>query len=281
MSLVCGHIDQGRISLTSDTLIIPRNDSSLRKKIAPKIFFLGKDLAVGYAGETSLAHQIIHKIYRKNWCESAIEEALDVVSAAQKSALTDRHISKDSVPDFIFAQSAPQFRLIRVRAGHPRFDVETLTHIGNTVAASHFSETYKENSDSFAAMSGVIRSGCFKNVGGYVNLAQSSGNGFTFLTYLELNGPMDPEPPAKNWEKIDFGGAARGGYGYTSVVPVCAGSNGWGLYFFQANFGFFFHIDLESDIYEKLRAYASTAHEFADLVSADIGIELQVAGELG
>lgn len=126
----------------------------------------------------------------------------------------------------------------------------------------------------------VMASPKFRTVGGHCVVARGKTEGFKFIPYMKLVSP-NYFPKQDDWETVDFGTAQTGGFGYTTVVPTQEGVNGWGVFYFQGMFGEFWHVDIESNTCELLRAYALNVQDFVRIVQDDIGIELEYCGSLG
>ena len=101
------------------------------------------------------------------------------------------------------------------------------------------------------------------------------------MPHMSLTSPYYLPKGSNKWETVDFGTAGTGGFGYTSITPKIQGTNGWGVFFFQGFCGYYFHIDLDKNSFERLRAFAKSADEFIDILQKEIGIELEYCGTLG
>ena len=123
----------------------------------------------------------------------------------------------------------------------------------------------------------VIDSQNFLTVGGHCVVARGKLSGFNFVPYMKLSSPRFI-PKNEEWESVNFGTALTGGFGFTTVVPSKEGTNGWGIFYFQGMFGEFWHVNLEKNICEVLKARAENVHNFIEIIQNEIGEELTYCG---
>jgi len=112
--------------------------------------------------------------------------------------------------------------------------------IGDQRAANFVATNCKEGtiSDIERAFNLVIESSEYQTVGGYPVLSKGAQEEFKFVPYMRLISPR--YIPKNGMQTIDFGTNQTGGYGYTTITPTAVGQNGFGLFFFQGRFGYFF-----------------------------------------
>ncbi|RLA06830.1 MAG: hypothetical protein DRQ51_08130 [Gammaproteobacteria bacterium] len=70
---------------------------------------------------------------------------------------------------------------------------------------------------------------------------------------------------------MSFGTNETGGFAWTTITPKERGKNGYGIYFFQGKFGYFYHINFSKNIAERLKVHANTADDFIQITSEEIG----------
>ena len=156
-----------------------------------------------------------------------------------------------------------------------------LAWIGDGEAANFVAKNFEGGSiyEFQKVFNRTIKNPKFTTVGGYSILAQGKEDGFKFLPYMKLVSPR--YKPIKSWKTVDFGTAQTGGFGFTTITPKQPGNNGYGIYFFQGRFGYFFHVDLQNNIAERLKARAKSINEFIKIIEREIHIPLDYCGSLG
>jgi hypothetical protein len=116
----------------------------------------------------------------------------------------------------------------------------------------------------------VVNDRRYPSVGGSSVIATSGKSGAAYLSYAELTSPKH-SPKLDDWQTVDFGDAAMGGYGFTTITPGVKGITGWGRYYFQAFKGFYYYANPPRNIFVKHDGEATSAEEFCKAVSAQVG----------
>jgi hypothetical protein len=272
MSLVIARTESVSLYILADTQITPVDYSIEKPFDALKILFLNKMTAIAYSGKVPLAHRIIHAVYEKCCLTNDINTISKEVEILCKQ--------KDS-PDFLLMGLAPDFCVKKV-SSNKIFDInlQITAWVGDSAAAKFVAEksaggTINELCQAFSL---AIENPKFTTVGGYRVLAQGTKEGFKFVPYMELTSAR--YRPEAGWATVDFGTAQTGGFGFTTITPKSVGQNGFGLYYFQGRFGYFFHVDLQKNKAERLKVSANSVKEFVEILEEEIHIPLEYCGDL-
>lgn len=271
MSLGVATIENNEVFLMADTLLSFPEKSGKKPCCGLKVFFLNKETAIAYSGTAGeVAHGRLHAIYTQG-------HKGDIEFLAEQICR-----SFDDEVHFLLAQAGEKPSIAKIAGGSVSIrENDGVYWIGDIDAARHVVRAedcsvcrLQEN------LGNAIKSPQFSTVGGHCVVARGKIEGFKFVPYMRLVSP-NYIPEKDGWKTVDFGSAQTGGFGYTTVVPVMEGANGWGVFYFQGMFGEFWHVNLESNIYEILRAYARNVQDFGKIIQDEIGIELEYCGSLG
>ncbi|MFA5073641.1 MAG: hypothetical protein WC539_07065 [Nitrospirota bacterium] len=239
---------------------------------ALKVFFFDSATAIAYSGITVCAHEMIYEVFK------AYRHNDDLESVAKSiNKLRDRL----NGPDFLIVRTSGSPKIIKIADSGVSKITSGIAWIGDSEAANFVATNFKKGTifDIERLFSQVIEGDEYKTVGGYPVLARGTPEGFSFVPYMKLISPR--YVPKNGMQAVDFGTNQAGGYGYTTITPTAFGQNGFGLFFFQGKFGYFFHVDLRDNIAERLKAYANTPEEFIEIITNDTHIRLEHCGKLG
>lgn len=283
MSLIIVKFENNILYVLADTQITPVDFSGEKPFDALKIFFLNQMTAIAYSGKTPLAHRIIHELYVK----CSLTNDINIISKEIEILCQQK-----DAPDFLLMGLAPDFCVKKI-SNNKIFDInlEIVAWIGDSDAANFVSKISKNGTidELRQAFNLAVEDSQFTTVGGYRVVAQGTKDGFKFAPYMELVSPRySPKSelvsrsyrPKLEWATVDFGSAQTGGFGFTTITPKQLGQNGFGIYFFQGRFGYFFYVDLQNNKAERLKAYANSAKEFIEIIERKIHIPLEYCGEL-
>lgn len=120
------------------------------------------------------------------------------------------------------------------------------------------------------------------SVGGEIVLAHSSQTRSGYVSFSNfLSPPFRPEPNDQ-WNTIDFGNAANGGYSATTVLPkLLTYPSLWAIFRHQANEGRMLMADpLRARYFSKTRKASSAAH-YCELLKQEHGVEFKHCGSHG
>ena len=271
MTLVLAHVENEEVYLLADTRMTYDDDSLGKKPFdALKIFFFNPRIAIAYAGLQKPAHEIIMQVYLEQYWDDA-----------EKLSSRVAELNNRNGADFLVAESGGNKKVIKVHSG----GCTTLTSwgwIGDSGAANHIASAYTGNEifEISKYFDSVTADPEFPKVGGYSVLARGNKQGFKFIPHMKLTSPKYIPTPDQ-WQTIDFGTARSGGFGYTTLSSPKHGDNGWGVYFFQGQFGYYFNVQLKESKFEILTGYANTVDGFIRLVENDIKQNLEYCGLLG
>ncbi|MDQ2954126.1 MAG: hypothetical protein M3R18_04215 [Pseudomonadota bacterium] len=234
-----------------------------------KLFFLSRRIAVTYSGTSESAHQ-------------AITQARALASAGNGSAGVASFLKKkadETNDEFLLADiSGRRPTVYKISANLFSSTRRAKFWIGDRDAADTLLRN--NNLDSFSLernFQELLESRRIPTVGGIAVTACGNLKGFKFVPKMTLVSPYyGTRPQAVNW-----GNAAVGGFGYTTLVPIEPGNNGWGVHFFQGHLGYFYRVDIDQNIYEKLTWRDTELQNAIDALQAELGITLESCGQLG
>lgn len=271
MSLGIAVIEGSDVFLMSDTQLSFPENSGKKPSFGLKIFFLDRYTAIAYSGTAGeIAHGRIHAIYKKGH-----RGDLRILAEQINSSF-------DQKVDFLLAKTGEEPSIAKIAGGSIATQSDKgIYWIGDGDAARFVADTATHGAHELAEMLCIaIEDSRFSTVGGHSVVARGQTGGFRFLPHMRLVSPRCSIKEA-GWQTIDFGTAQTGGFGYTTIVPVEAGTNGWGVFYFQGLFGEYWHVDLEANVCELLIAHARNAADFIKLIQHETGIELEPCGSLG
>jgi hypothetical protein len=271
MTLGIAAIENNEVFLMADTLLSYPEKSGKKPCHGLKIFFIDKNTAIAYAGTAGeVAHGRLHGIYKQGYRGDLKVLAEQILH------------SFDEEVDFLLAQSGRKPAIAKISGGMVSVREDNGVYwIGDVDAARFVANA--DNSDVYRLQEGLsnaIENLQFDKVGGHPIVARGEIEGFKFISYMKLVSPKYFSLE-EGWKTVDFGTSQSGGFGYTTVVPVREGDNGWGIFYFQGMFGEFWHVDLESNVCEILKAYAHKVQDFVKLIQDETGVELEFCGSLG
>ncbi|MDH5444371.1 MAG: hypothetical protein OEY52_02375 [Gammaproteobacteria bacterium] len=271
MTLCLAAIQNNEVYLLADTLLSYPAKSGKKPFHGLKIIFIDAQTAIAYAGTAEeVAQSRLYGIYKQGYRGDINILAEQIIK------------SFDEEVDFLIAQSGEKPAIAKVSGGSKSArETEGIYWIGDVDAARFVANA--DNSDVYRlqeSLSNAIENSEFDTVGGHPIVARGKIEGFKFIPYMKLVSPKYFSLE-EGWKTVDFGTSQSGGFGYTTVVPVREGDNGWGIFYFHGMFGEFWHINLESNVCEILKAYAKNVQEFTKIIQKETGIELEYCGSLG
>lgn len=291
MSLVIGAIRENQITIISDTKMTPGITSDCREGL--KIFFLDAHTCLAFAGG-EFAFDLIFECFRKQQEGGSVQDILILLCAAQKKLNKDKHISKETIPDFILACTKGVSVLYQVKDLTDPVEIRDFTFIGNADAATDFREYFSKLRQNpmyqslpdqgllGIAFSELLKTNVHSSVGGLAVVAIGKPEGFTFQESIALTPPQFlRQVPKEGWNAVDFGTAATGGYAFTTIVPCELGVTGYGVYYFQGKYGIFFRADLANRKLDRFRSKANSVVHFVDVISREVQFPVKHCGELG
>jgi hypothetical protein len=271
MSLCIAAIEDNEVFLMSDTLLSYPEKSGKKPFHGLKIFFIDSKTAIAYSGTAGeVAHGRLYGIYKQG-------HKGDINILAEQI-----NRSFDDEVDFLLAQSGRKPTIAKIAGGLVSVrENDGIFWIGDIDAARFVANT--DNSNVYRlqeSLSNAIENSRFATVGGHSIVARGNIDGFKFIPHMKLVSPKYFSLK-EGWKTVDFGTSQSGGFGYTTVIPVREGDNGWGIFYFQGMFGEFWHVNLESNVCEILKAYAQNVQDFVKIIQNETGIELEYCGSLG
>jgi len=271
MTLGIATIENNEVFIMADTLLSFPEKSGKKPFHGLKVFFLNKEIAIAYAGiAEEVAHGRLNAIYTQG-------HKGDIHFLSEQICQ-----SFDDKVDFLLAQSGARPAIAKITEGSVSIrEDDGVYWIGDIDAARYVARAASSSANQLQQNLGnVIENPQFSTVGGHCVVARGRIEGFKFVPYMRLISPSH-FPRKCDWEIVDFGSAQTGGFGYTTVVPINEGVNGWGVFYFQGMYGEFWHVNLESNMSELLRAYARKVQDFTKIIEDETGIELEYCGSLG
>lgn len=277
MTLAISVLDDEQVYFVSDTKLSydqERNpvEGIERPNLGLKTFFLTTKLCVAFSGITSEAMQVVwlaHKLALQGVSAEIIAKYL-----ANQSNL------RESV-DFLLADVSAQPTIYKISKDIFARGKKGIFWIGDADVANVVLKDV-DNASGFEIASkfqSIIDENKFSSVGGIATCARGKKEGFKFVGQMRLVSPKYV-PPQNEWYSIDWGSAATGGFGYTTLIPVEIGKNGWGVHFFQGNCGYFFKTDLVGEN-ERLVWNNCRLEDAIEALNADSGYAVEHCGKLG
>lgn len=236
-----------------------------------KIFFLGKSVAVAYAGTSQLAHAVLMQTLAE------LGENADAIVVAE---FLRSKCQNHSDIEFLLARATSPVSIFKISSSVFSSAESGLYWIGDHEAAN--SLLLGDNIDPFhleQRFQLLLDSQLISTVGGIVTSAFGGNVDFKFIPKLVLTSPYFVPVPTTAWQTVNWGNANTGGFGYTTLSPVEPGRNGCGVHFFQGNLGYFFEIDLEQGIFEKLVWKSDLQTAIASLQD-NLGFDIESCGQL-
>ena len=272
MTLLIAKIEDDTIKVLADTQLTYASKLGKKPIDGLKLFFLDKHTAMGFSGSPDDALNIVKAIHH-----IGIPQSLD---SLYKDIDLLKNLGKLDA-DFIFMKAGPNPKIIKIHDSGVSDDNLRFAWVGSKEAAEFVVDNVNENMMNIEQkFRSALINRKFCDVGGWVTSAIGKKNGFKFVPYMSLTSPRYI-PKNNQWQTVDFGTAANGGFGYTTVTPKNPGVNGWGIYFFQGYYGFFYNFQQNGEVVEKLVAKNVTLDSFIEAVEKDTNIELEYCGKLG
>jgi hypothetical protein len=274
MTLVVARNQGDEVYIVADSLISGGYAISRAPEYGLKILAISPHTMVAYTGSPELAHRLIKEAMGENVRQ--IDRFLETLHALRRQI-------GDAELDFIVIDKN---EITRLKDGLMDRNLSA-AWIGNASAFSLFQNTLHETDPHPLAMrmndamEVVCSSRKIESIGGPIVAAESTKNGAHYTSLLRLVGPHYGPQPNLDWQTVDFGTAATGGFGFTTIVPPESGLCGWGIYYFQGGVGFYFRVDFLIMRFELLKGYAISAEEFCRLLEPEIGYLPMFVGQLG
>lgn len=271
MSLGIAAIENSDVFLMADTQLSFSKDSGKKPLFGLKVFFLDKNTAIAYSGTAGeVAHGRLYAIYKQGHRGDLCILAEQICS------------SFDHDVDFLLAKTGVKPSIAKIASGSIAIQSGTGVYwIGDGDAARFVADTATYGGYQLKErLNDAIENPHFSTVGGHSVVARGKIEGFRFVPYMQLVSPRY-STKGIGWKSVDFGTSQNGGFGYTTVVPTESGTNGWGVFYFQGLFGEYWHVDLETNVCEILKAHARNVTEFIKLIQGETGIKLESCGSLG
>lgn len=278
MTLVVSYIEDGEVYLYSDTLV------SFSKQLGKpgfhvlKILMLSPTLVIAFSGAYQQALEVFFELIKQESpSQLSVRDLAHLLHL--RCASISEELGQEVSPDFLLAKSGPEPIVYRITDQEFKACPQH-GWIGNSEAAANVFRTPERNRTGIGrAMRAAVFNAEFDDVGGHFVEARGTAKGFRFIPKLELTSPM--YPLSEGWSTVNFGTAETGGFGFTTITPVEAGQNGFGAFFFQGRFGFFFFVNKEKGICETLTAKAGSAENFIEALELEVGFKVEHCGSLG
>jgi hypothetical protein len=274
MTLVVARKQGNDICIVADCLI-SGGPATRIPEYALKILAISPRTMVAYTGSPELAHRLI---------KEAMVESAHQIDRFVEALNTFRQALGDAELDFIVIN---EDEIVQLKDGTLDGNLSG-AWIGNTAAFGLFQSAFHKEDAKFpvgtrmrTAMEMVCNLREIESVGGPVVAAESAATGLRYTGFLQLVSPYYVPRADLNWQTVDFGTAATGGFGFTTIVPPKPGLCGWGIFYFQSGIGFYFCVDLLMMKFEILRGYAPNAEEFCSLLEPEVGYLPVFVGQLG
>lgn len=270
MSLGIAVIENSNVFLMADTQLSFPENSGKKPLFGLKVFFLDKHTAIAYSGTAGeAAHSRLYAIYKQG-------DLGDLINLAEQI-----HSSFDQEVDFLLTKTGKMPSIVKISSGKISIQsAKGIYWIGDGDAARFVANTTTHNADQLEkGLRLAIEDSRFSTVGGHAVIARGGIEGFRFIPYMNLVSPN--YFVKEDWQTVNFGTSQTGGFAYTTIVPTEAGTNGWGVFYFQGLFGKYWHVDLESNACEVLVAHAQNVEDFIKLIQHETGTKLGFCGSLG
>ena len=274
MTLVVARKQGNEVCIVADCLI-SGGLSARAPEYGLKILAITPHMMVAYSGSPELAHRLV---------KEAMGESAYQTNRFLEALHTFRQRIGDAELDFIIIDKN---EIARLKDGLLDVNVSG-AWIGNAAAFGLFQSALHQADARLpiaARMRGAMEIVCssqeIETVGGPVVAAESTTIGTRYIGFMQLVSPYYVPHTDLNWQTVDFGTAATGGFGFTTIVPPKPGLCGWGIFYFQGGAGFYFCVDLSTMRFEILKGYAANAKDFCSLLEPEIGYLPLFVGQLG
>lgn len=277
MTLVLGALERNAAYILSDTKLsseVDRNPVSDVElpQAGLKTFFLTPQIAVAYSGTVNTAHQAI---------TTAKAAATNRATPAELVEIFKSHCSQTAENEFLLALLADSPQILKVTPTVFSESDKDVRWIGNAGAANR---VLREPFGSVTALAQQFQQALddpnVDPISGRVVVARGNVHGIKFVPEMGLVSPAYRMLVEREWQTVDWGNAARGGFAYTTIVPSKAGCNGWGIHFFQGFCGYFLKVDLERNTFERLKWESTNFDSAIAALRNEIGIQLDWCGQL-
>lgn len=171
--------------------------------------------------------------------------------------LLNRHIEGNNETEYLVGIDSNGKKLYRIRNGV--LEEGSIFWIGDIDAFSKYQEYYLSNIRyvyNDQTVSNLIGQ-CFDKVAEDYSVPSVESptvyttveeDGFNYGCKVFMNAPNQTIHLEKNeWKSIDFGDAAKGGFGYASIVPKTPGHSCYGLKFFQGKVAYIFNYRISTE----------------------------------
>lgn len=276
MTLAVAVVDGDQAYLMSDLKLsyeVDRNPVAgiERPELGLKTFFLSAQLAIAYSGTVASAHRLIVDAWRLT-SAGRIGEVLNHLASGC--------LACDDL-EFLLMDVRGQPKAYKITRDEPAVRGNPVLWTGDADAAKIVLDSQSiKPLDLHKRFLAALDGKQVPSVGGLVPLARGTRGADKFVPTMQLSSPTYRPNHDNEWHPVDWGDAASGGYAYTTVTPVEAGRNGWGVHYFQGNFGYFFRVDLERDIGEKLRWRNTSLKSAIISLEHELGFPIEYGGEL-
>lgn len=276
MTLIVARKFGNQASIVGDSLVSGGNQDLRKPNLALKLLSIDNQTAIAYAGSPEIAHRLIRQATRTHSSDDASDIAARLAPETGCAEL-----------DFLIVQCGRVFEIkngsVKGNLGaawigdHPAFTAfqEHATDFARVVGAEH-----SHLLGLRYAMEQVAQNPRYESVGWPIVSMTSTENDTKYDCMMSLTSPKFV-PKASDWFSVDFGEAARGGFGYTTVTPPTSGIAGWGMYYFQAFKGFYFAVDFPNFTFNRYVGSAKSAQHFCEMLEQRLGYRPQYCGQLG
>jgi hypothetical protein len=277
MTLALGVFERDTVYLISDTKLsyeVDRNPvpGVEARRAGLKTFFLTPQIAVAYAGTVSTAHQTFMR---------ARTASVAGATPSELAELFREHCRETPENEYLLAACTNGRQLFKITPTVFSETSEGVRWIGSAGAANYI---LNEPFDSAFILSRRFQQALDErrvdDVGGRAVMARGNAQGIKFIPEMGLVSPVYRPSLESEWQTVDWGDAAAGGFAYTTIVPTEVGRNGWGIHFFQGFCGYFWKIDFDRDVYERLRWENTTTQNAIAALQTDLGFRVEGGGQL-
>ena len=239
-----------------------------------KTYFLNRDLAIAYSNGIQAGHLAVTEARRLSAIGTSTADIAEFlrVTCGQKNGLA-----------FLLADARNPVTIYKIWDGQLAGAQKGVFWIGDSTAAKLVlgADHHKNARALDGYFQEVLDSQRIPSVGGIVVTARGTEKGFKFVSKMVLTSPYYKVQADGKQRAVDWGNAAAGGFGYTTLVPVEPGQNGWGVHFFQGRLGYFFRVDIEQDIGERLVWHDTDLQNAIDALQKELGFAIEAPGNVG